>query len=103
LTSLKALSGATRAAWKSTECEIAPLFVSVIFTSCPCRTWMTGPGAPPAQAQALYLTPGAIWTTRSVSARFTLAIGPAGTAGSAAGYGLCAAAIAAAFVGAAPA
>ena len=59
MTSVNALSGATRAAWKSTECGIAPEFVSVIFTICPWRTWMTGPGAPPAHAQAAYLTPGA--------------------------------------------
>ena len=31
-TSMKFLSGATRPAWKSTECGIAPLFVSVILT-----------------------------------------------------------------------
>ena len=37
-TSMKFLSGATRPAWKSTECGIAPLFVSVILTVCPWRT-----------------------------------------------------------------
>ena len=35
ITSPNALSGAIRAAWKSTECGIAPLFVSAIFTSWP--------------------------------------------------------------------
>ena len=70
-----------RAAWKSTECGIAPLFVSVILTSWPWRTWITGPGAPPAHAQAAYLTPGAIWTVMSVSTRLTSATGPAGAGG----------------------
>src|SRR6266508_6010340 len=103
MTSPKALVGAIRAAWKSTECGMAPLLVSVILTSWPWRTWITGPGAPPAQAQAEYLTPGAIWMLMSVSASLTFATGPAGTAGSVAGYGLWAAASASAFAGAAPA
>jgi hypothetical protein len=34
-TSPNSTFGAIRAAWKSTECGIAPRFVSVIFTSCP--------------------------------------------------------------------
>src|SRR3954451_15323034 len=84
-TSPNALLGATRAAWKSTECGIAPSFVNVTFTSCPWRTWITGPGAPPAQAQAAYLTPGATWMVMSVSARFTVATGPGGAAGRSAG------------------
>ena len=46
MTSLKALFGAIRAAWKSIECGIAPPFVSVISTRCPSRTWTTSPGAP---------------------------------------------------------
>ena len=73
---MNALFGAMRAAWKSTECGIAPSFVSVILTSCPWRTWITGPGAPPAHAQAAYLTPGAIWTVMSVRTRWTSATGP---------------------------
>jgi hypothetical protein len=100
---VNALSGATRAAWKSTECGIAPSFVSVILTICPWRTWITGPGAPPAQAHAAYLTPGAISTVTSLRTSLTSAIGPAGMAGIAAGKGLWAVASASAFEGAAPA
>ena len=44
-TSAKSRFGATCAAWKSTECAIAPSFVRVTSTFWPCRTWMTGPGA----------------------------------------------------------
>src|SRR4029453_9735516 len=35
--------GATRAAWKSTECGIGALFVNVTRTVWPCRAWITGP------------------------------------------------------------
>ena len=103
LTSLNAMFGAIRAAWKSIECGIAPPLVSVIFTVWPCRTWITGPGAPPEKAQALYLIPGATSWTTSFRVRWTTATGPAGAASSAAGYGLCAAASASAFSGARPA
>ena len=97
------MSGATRAAWKSTECGIAPLFVSVILTSCPWRTWITGPGAPPAHAQAAYLTPGATSIVDVLQREVDVRDGPAGAAGSAAGNGLWAAASASALAGAAPA
>ena len=50
--SVKASFGATWAAWKSTECAIGALFVSVTFTVWPCRTWITGPGTPPENVQA---------------------------------------------------
>ena len=55
---MNALSGAMRAAWKSIEWGMAPPFVSVISTVCPCRTWMTGPGAPPSKPQACVLDAG---------------------------------------------
>src|SRR5262249_1015504 len=84
-TSLKATLGAIRAAWKSIECGIAPPFVSVIFTVWPWRTWITGPGAPPEKAQALYLIPGAIWWTTSSRVGWTTATGPAGAVSRAAG------------------
>src|SRR4051794_26285440 len=102
MTSMNALFGAIRAAWKSIECGIAPPFVSVIFTVWPWRTWTTGPGAPPENAHALYLMPGAIWWTTSLSVRWTTATGPGVTAGIAAGNGLCATARASAFSGARP-
>ena len=44
-TSEKATFGAICAAWKSIECGIMPLFVSVTSTRWPTRTWITGPGA----------------------------------------------------------
>jgi hypothetical protein len=75
----------------------------VTFTVCPSRTWITGPGAPPAQAQAAYFTPGAICTVMSFSTRFTFTTGPAWRGGSVASYGRRAAASSAAFAGAAPA
>ena len=100
---MKSLLGATRAAWKSTEWGIAPPLVSVTCTSCPWRTWITGPGAPPAHAQAAYLTPGAISIVTSLRTRCTLATGPAGAGGSEAGYALCAIDCAIASSGAAPA
>ena len=103
LTSLNATFGAMRAAWKSIEWGIAPSFVRVIFTVWPCRTWITGPGAPPAKPQALYLIPGATSWTTSFRVRCTTATGPAGAASSAAGYGACAAASASALAGARPA
>jgi hypothetical protein len=46
MTSLNALFGAMRAAWKSIECGMAPPFFNVISTVWPWRTWMIGPGAP---------------------------------------------------------
>src|SRR5262249_60550363 len=52
-TSLKATFGAIRAAWKSTECAIGALFVSVTRTVWPTRAWITGPGALPSKVQAL--------------------------------------------------
>src|SRR5262245_5195213 len=58
--STKATFGATRAAWKSTECGIGDVFFRVTLTSCPCRTWMAGPGAVGPNVHASYLTPGAI-------------------------------------------
>ena len=67
MTSMNALSGAIRAAWKSIECGIAPSFVSVISTVCPCRACTTGPGAPPSKPQAAYLMPGAISIVTSFS------------------------------------
>ena len=51
LTSLNALFGAMRAAWKSIECGIAPSLRSVTLTVSPWRTWITGPGAPPSNVQ----------------------------------------------------
>ncbi len=102
-TSMNALSGAIRAAWKSIEWGMAPLFVSVISTVCPWRTWMTGPGAPPSNPQAAYFTPGAISIVTSFSTMCTFTRSPAGTGGSSAGYGTCAAASSFALAGAAPA
>ena len=58
MTSMNALFGAIRAAWKSIEWGIAPSFVSVISTVCPCRACTTGPGAPPSKPQAAYLIAG---------------------------------------------
>ena len=48
------------------------------------RTWITGPGAPPAHAHAAYLTPGAICTVMSFRMRCTLTTSPACNGGSAA-------------------
>ena len=84
LMSLKARFGAMRAAWKSMECGIAPLFVISTCTRWPCRTWITGPGAPPANVHPVNLTPGAISSTTSSSAIFTCAT-PSTSGGSAAG------------------
>jgi hypothetical protein len=84
-TSRNATFGAIRAAWKSIECGIAPPFVSVILTVWPWRTWITGPGAPPEKAQALYLIPGATSCTTSLSVRWTVATAPGGAAWRAAG------------------
>ncbi len=50
-TSLNALLGAMRAAWKSIECGIAPSLRSVTLIVSPWRTWITGPGAPPSNVQ----------------------------------------------------
>ena len=58
LMSLKARFGAMRAAWKSMECGIAPLFVISTCTLWPCRTWITGPGAPPANVHPRELDAG---------------------------------------------
>ena len=103
ITSMNALFGAIRAAWKSIEWGIAPSFVSVISTVCPCRAWTTGPGAPPSKPQAAYLIPGAISIVTSFSTMCTLTTSPGVRGGSAAGYGVCALARSAAFSGAAPA
>src|SRR6185503_18664241 len=104
ITSLKALFGAIRAAWKSIECGIVPPLVSVIWTVWPSRTCTIGPGAPwPLNDQVLYLTPGAIWTVMSFSVMCTLARLPAGAAGSLASYALWASARACAFAGTTPA
>ena len=92
-----------RAAWKSIEWGMAPLFVSVISTVCPCRAWTTGPGAPPSKPHALYLTPGAISIVTSLRTMCTLTTSPGVVGGSAAGNGLCAIASSLAFTGAAPA
>ena len=82
-TSLNALFGAMRAAWKSIECGIAPPFVSVISTVWPSRTCTTGPGAPwPSNAHVLYLTPGAISTVMSLRVMCTLTRSPAASGGS---------------------
>ena len=43
--SMPGMSAPASAAWKSTECAIAPSFVSVTSTLWPCLTWITGPGA----------------------------------------------------------
>jgi hypothetical protein len=51
-TSRKATFGAIRAAWKSTECGIGALFVSVTRTVWPTRAWITGPGAVPPNVHA---------------------------------------------------
>src|SRR5215471_15427357 len=102
-TSRKATFGAIRAAWKSTECAIGALFVSVTRTVWPRRAWMTGPGAAPPNVQALYLIPGAIWSTSWLIERFASTTGPGVVAGSSAGKALWAAANASAFAGAAPA
>src|SRR5262249_8107686 len=95
--------GAILAAWKSTECAIGALFVSVTRTVWPSRAWITGPGAEPLNDQALYLIPGAIWITSWLMERLTSTTGPAVAAGSSAGNALCAVASASAFAGAAPA
>jgi hypothetical protein len=85
ITSLKAMFGAIRAAWKSIEWGMAPPFVSVISTVWPSRTWMFGPGAPwPLNDQVLYFTPGAISTDLSLSVLWTLATLPGASAGRAA-------------------
>src|SRR5262245_17493412 len=101
--STKALSGAIRAAWKSTECGIGELFVSVTRTVCPCRAWTTGPGTPPLNVHASYLIPGAIESTRWEMPRLTFTTGPGVVAGSSAGIALWAVASASAFAGAMPA
>jgi hypothetical protein len=101
--STKSLFGATRAAWKSTECGIGEWFVRVTCTVCPSRAWMTGPGTPPSNVQASYLIPGAIERTRWLIPMLTCTTGPGVVAGSAAGYALCAAASASALAGAMPA
>jgi hypothetical protein len=98
--STNALSGAILAAWKSTECGIGELLVSVTRAVCPCLAWITGPGTPPLNVHASYLIPGAIESTRWEMPRFTFTTGPGVVAGSSAGSALCAVASASAFAGA---
>ncbi len=76
-----------RAAWKSIECGIAPPLVSSTWTRWPWRTWITGPGAPPANVQAVNETPGAICSVTSFSVILTC-LTPSTSGGSSAGYGV---------------
>ena len=71
-TSTKATFGAIRAAWKSTECGIGELFVSVTLTSLALATWIDRAGRRVAERPGLVLDAGCdLHRRRAASSRCT--------------------------------